>query len=68
MLGSFAGSDPNGTWTLFLADLSSGAQSTVVSWGLDIITVPEPSTVAMGLMGLALLAGLRKIGWRRDAL
>jgi hypothetical protein len=62
LLSSFNGTDPNGVWTLFLADLSVGAQSTVVSWSLDIITVPEPSVWAFGLMGLGLLAGMGKIG------
>ena len=52
-LSSFDGSNPNGTWTLFLADLSSGGQSTVVSWGVDITTVPEPATVAVLGMGMA---------------
>ena len=38
------GSSPNGVWTLFIADLSGGGQSTLVSWGLTIVTVPEPQT------------------------
>jgi subtilisin-like proprotein convertase family protein len=37
-------SSPNGDWTLFVADLSGGSQSTVVSWGLTVMTVPEPQT------------------------
>jgi subtilisin-like proprotein convertase family protein len=61
LLSSFNGTDPNGGWTLFLADLSTGAQSQLVSWSLDIITVPEPSVWAFGIMGLGLLAGMRKI-------
>jgi subtilisin-like proprotein convertase family protein len=60
-LSSFGGTNPNGTWTLFVADLTSGGQATLVSWGLDITAVPEPSTVAMGLMGLAMLAGFRRV-------
>lgn len=52
-LSSFNGSNPNGTWTLFLADLSGGGQSSVVSWGLGITTVPvpEPSTLSFIVMG-----------------
>ena len=45
------GMNPNGTWTLFFADMSSGAQSTVVSWELDITAVPEPANVALGVFG-----------------
>jgi len=62
LLSSFNGTDPNGGWTLFLADLSVGSQSQLVSWSLDIITVPEPSVWAFGIMSLGLLAGMGKIG------
>jgi hypothetical protein len=41
--------NPNGTWTLFIADLSGGEQSTLVSWSLDITAVPEPVNVALGI-------------------
>ena len=53
LLGSLDGTNPNGTWTLFLADMSAGGQSTVMNWGLDITTVPEPSTLALAGVGLA---------------
>ena len=57
-LASFNGASPNGDWTLFFADVSSGDQSTVTSWSLDIITaVPEPINVALGVF-----AGLFLIG------
>lgn len=39
-LGSFAGLNPNGEWTLFAADLSSGAQATLKDWGLVITGIP----------------------------
>ncbi len=67
LLSSFNGTDPNGGWTLFVADLSVGSQSQLVSWSLDIITVPEPSVVALGIMGLAMLAGMGKISGRSKA-
>ena len=42
----------NGTWTMFLADRSGGGgQSTLVSWGLDINVVPEPTTWALIIFG-----------------
>ena len=50
--------NPNDTWTLFLADQSPGGEDNVVSWSLDITSVPEP--VGMALVMLAGLAGL----WR----
>jgi subtilisin-like proprotein convertase family protein len=56
-------SSANGTWTLFLADMSVGGQSTLVSWGLDISVVPEPVTWALigfaGILGVMKLRSLR---------
>ena len=54
-LGSFLSTSPNGTWSLFIADLSGGGVTTVSSWGLqmDIVAVPEvESWVAAALAGL----------------
>ena len=64
-LSAFNSLDPNGTWTLFVADVSGGDQSTLVSWELDITAVPEPTTVALGIFGgvLALFCGVRL--WRQ---
>ncbi|MDE3099603.1 MAG: PEP-CTERM sorting domain-containing protein [Verrucomicrobiota bacterium] len=50
-LSTFDGTDANGTWTLFLADLAAGNQSTIVSWGLDIVTIPEPPTISLASIG-----------------
>jgi subtilisin-like proprotein convertase family protein len=61
LLDSFNGTDPNGTWTLFLADLSGGGQSTVVNWSLSIETVPEPSSCALLGIGI-LLAAWKRLG------
>ena len=48
-LTSFRDTDPAGTWTLFLADIDSGSQQTLVSWGLEInlpvIFIPEASSL-----------------------
>jgi len=51
-LGSFT--TANGTWTLFIADLSGGGVTTVTDWGLqmDIVAVPEVETwIAAALAG-----------------
>ena len=44
----------NGQWTLFLADMSAGSQSQLVSWDLNVSVVPEPVTYALGIFGGAL--------------
>jgi subtilisin-like proprotein convertase family protein len=59
LLSSFNTSSANDEWTLFLADMSGGDISTVVSWGLDIEVVPEPITCALGIFGGAF--GLLKL-------
>jgi len=43
-LGSFAGLDPNGQWTLYLADTSPGSIANFQSWSLTLTGVPEPSS------------------------
>lgn len=60
-LNSFTNLNPNGTWTLFVADVvGGGTPTTVQNWGLtlDIQVVPEPSILALALVGLGL--GLRR--------
>jgi len=59
--------DPNGTWTLFLADVvSGGGNETLNGWSLDITAVPEPVRLSLGVFAAMLLAlaGL-KWTWRR---
>jgi subtilisin-like proprotein convertase family protein len=59
LLNSFNGLNPNGTWTLFVADLSAGGTSTLVSWGLEV-TVPEPGTIALFVLGAIGMVGLSR--------
>jgi subtilisin-like proprotein convertase family protein len=61
-LGVFDGMDPNGPWTLFVADVSPGGESTLVGWGLQITAVPEPSTASLVCCGIA---GVVLWGFRR---
>lgn len=65
-LSSFQNFDANGTWTLFLADLSSGGQSTLVNWSLDITTVPEPGVWALTGLGLIWLLGKGRFAARKS--
>ena len=64
-LSVFSGGSANGNWELFVSDLSNGGQSTLVSWGLTIATVPEPSSfaclifAALGILALRVRARVR---------
>ncbi len=60
-LGAFAGLDPAGDWTLFVADLSGGGAHRLVSWRLQIATAPIPE--AEVVLGASLLLGWTL--WRR---
>jgi subtilisin-like proprotein convertase family protein len=61
---SYYGSDPNGVWTLFVSDLSGENQSTLASWGLTIVTVPEPRTWTLLGGGLSALLWLKRNRWK----
>jgi subtilisin-like proprotein convertase family protein len=65
LLSSFTGTDPSGQWTLFLANLDYGEQGELVSWGLSITAVPEPSSVGLALLGLGVFFGARRLVHRR---
>ncbi len=52
-LSAFVGGDLNGDWTLFVADLSSGDNHVLESWSLQVVGIPEPSSI----LGLACLLG-----------
>lgn len=55
MFADFIGIDSNGSWTLFIADQSAGETSTLQSWSLNIVGVPEPSAAMLGVLGMLLL-------------
>ena len=56
--GAFGDMNPNGTWTLFLADVSvGGGQATLNDWNLTIAAVPEPGDTALWLFAGVILAG-----------
>ena len=40
---------------MFIADMSAGDQSTLVSWSLSIEAVPEPINIALGIFAGAAL-------------
>ena len=44
-LSSFRGLDPEGRWTLFIADMDAVYSGTLVSWGLDIHGTNAPPTI-----------------------
>jgi hypothetical protein len=53
LLSGFGGLDPNGTWTLFAADVSAGGVSVLQGWELGITVIPEPGSAALIGCGLA---------------
>ena len=57
-LDSFVGTNPNGLWTFYIADVSGGASGILESWELSLTTVPEPSTLALAIVGGLLLGGV----------
>jgi len=58
--------NPNGTWTLFFADMSAGGgTSQLLSWELDITAVPEPVNVALAVFGVGLVGFSLARRWYR---
>jgi subtilisin-like proprotein convertase family protein len=53
---TFGGMNPNGTWTLYFADVSGGGgTSRLNDWSLDITAVPEPVNAALGVFAAVFL-------------
>jgi hypothetical protein len=62
--GTFGNLDPNGSWTLFIADVvSGGGSSTLSGWSLQITPVPEPSALSLGVVSLILAGACRNRFW-----
>ena len=61
-LTSFNGVNPNGEWTLFVADLSPAGTARVESWRLEVTgeATPEPSAALLALAGTATLLAHRR--------
>jgi subtilisin-like proprotein convertase family protein len=59
-LDVFNGDLATGTWSLFAADLSSGAAHELDSWTITINTIPEPGSAALLLTALAAAARRRR--------
>lgn len=67
LLGSFVGENANGVWTLFLADLGAGQQSTLTSWSVEITMIPEPGTWTLALMGGLVVVGAHRRRFMRGS-
>jgi hypothetical protein len=64
---AYGGDNPNGTWTLYLEnDISGSGSSELVSWGITIDAVPEPTNIALGIFGVCAVAGRLRAGWKKS--
>jgi hypothetical protein len=55
---SFGNMSPNGTWTLYFADVvTGGGNETLNGWSLNITAVPEPVNVALIVFGVCVAGG-----------
>jgi subtilisin-like proprotein convertase family protein len=57
-LSIFNSQNPNGTWTLFIADSSGGEISTLTGWSVDVTAIPEPGSLSLLLAGALTLGGV----------
>jgi subtilisin-like proprotein convertase family protein len=49
LLNAFTNHDPNGEWTLFVADMAMGDSHTLISWGLEISSGEEHTLPVAGV-------------------
>jgi len=63
-LSVFNGTDPNGTWNLFVVDESSPDSGTISSgWSMNVTTVPEPGNFELAALAAGCVVAIRK--WRK---
>ena len=63
LLTSFNGLDPNGAWTLFVADVSPLSTARLASWSLEVTgssPIPEPGTALFGTLLTAVTLATRR--------
>lgn len=61
LLDQFSGINPNGSWNLFVADLSTGGEFELRSWAVEITPVPEQELYAVVAgAGMILWAAARR--------
>jgi hypothetical protein len=51
---------PNGTWTLFVADVEAGGTGQLTEWKVTMEGVPEPSSASLVILGLAAVLARRR--------
>lgn len=68
-LSSFNGLDANGTWTIFFADVSPLAVSTIQNWTVNLgVATPVPEPGCAALLSLPILVGaMRRLRQRHQA-
>jgi subtilisin-like proprotein convertase family protein len=59
-LDKFNGSAASNDWSLYVADLSSGGTHQLVSWSMQLTTVPEPSSLFLSACAFPLLLRRRR--------
>jgi subtilisin-like proprotein convertase family protein len=60
-LSQFNGTNPNGTWSLYVLDDSSPDSGSIpFGWSMEVQTIPEPGSVGLALVGLGCLAVLQR--------
>jgi subtilisin-like proprotein convertase family protein len=63
-LSVFNGTDPNGTWNLFVVDESSPDSGTISrGWSMEVTTVPEPGNFEFAALAMGCMVAIRR--WRR---